>query len=64
MYDELQDKDYFTKKAENWRKELEEQKPGSNILNYDNDTLGIILYTLCIFEKFCPYDNYEWIYEY
>lgn len=64
MYDELQDKDYYTKEAKIWRKELEDQKPDSKILNYDDITLGILFYTLCIYEKFCPYDKFEWIYEY
>lgn len=64
MYDKLQNKDYYTQEAENWRKELEKENPGCRILNYNNETLGIILYIDCLFGKFCPYGSSNWIYEY
>ena len=64
MYDQLQNKDYFTQEAKKWRKELEELKPDCKILLYDDVTLGIILYTDCIFGKFYPYGNTNWIFEY
>lgn len=64
MYDQLQDKDYFTQEAKNWRKELEESNPGCTILLYNDVTLGIILYTECLFSKFCPYGSSNWIFEY
>ena len=64
MYDQLQDKEYYTQEAKKWRKELEELWPGCTILLYDDVTLGIILYTDCIFGKFSPYGNSKWIFEY
>ena len=64
MYDQLQDKDYFTQEAKKWRKELEESNPDCTILLYNDVTLGIILYTQCLFDKFCPYGSSNWIFEY
>ena len=64
MYDQLQDKDYFTQEAKKWRKDLEESNPDCTILLYNDVTLGIILYTQCLFGKFCPYGSFNWIFEY
>ena len=64
MYDQLQNKDYFTEEAKRWRDELKEQNPNCRILDYDDVTLGIILYTDCLFGKFCPYGSFNWIYDY
>lgn len=64
MYDQLQDKNYYTQEAKNWRKELEESKPDCSILHYDDVTLGIILYTHCLYGKFCPYGSFDWVFEY
>ena len=64
MYDELQNKDFFTNEAKCWREELTNKDSDCPILSYDDVTLGIILYTDCLYGKFCPYGSFNWIFDY
>ncbi len=55
--------DEWASEAKNTRKKLPEDKK-IKVAELSDESLGILIYIEALFGKFCPYDDFKWIFEY